>query len=82
MTENTKRTRDLGELRWCRCDEREGWTQDVALPPMPDTASAKKALAAYLDQPENAADMGARFRLVRVVEEVTPTVVVKRTVKL
>ena len=81
----TKRTRRLGELRWCKHDDREGWLTDVDVPDMadcPDTTTAKRLLQDFLNQPGSEPAEGVRFRLVRVVEEVTPTVEVKRSIRL
>lgn len=78
----TKRTRKLGQLKWCRCDEREGWLKEVTVPGMEDaadTASAKKALAAHLTALGTVLE-GQRFRLIRDVEEVQPLVQVSRKV--
>ncbi len=80
MTE--KRTRKLGQLKWCRCDEREDWMQDVAVLGMEevtDAVTAKKLLAEHLTaQGDDVA--GQRFRLIRDVEEVLPHVQVQRKV--
>lgn len=77
-----KRTRKLGQLKWCRCDDREGWMQDVAVPGMEDVTdvpSAKKALAEHLTALNEDVE-GQRFRLIRDVEEVKPLVQVSRKV--
>lgn len=77
-----KRTRKLGQLKWCRCDERDGWMQDVAVPGMDDITdaiAAKKALADHLTALGEDVE-GQKFRLIRDVEEVVPKVQVQRKV--
>lgn len=77
-----KRTRKLGQLKWCRCDERAGWMQDVDVPGMDevtDVPSARKLLAEHLTALGEDVE-GQKFRLIRDVEEVAPQVQVQRKV--
>jgi hypothetical protein len=81
-TEESKRTRKLGQLTWCRCDDREGWMQTIdvhGMAEVSDVPSAKKLLAEYLNDVDDV-DEQQRFRLIRDVEEVTPKIKIQRKV--
>jgi hypothetical protein len=84
-TVEPKRTRKLGQLTWCRCDDRDGWLQAIPIPGMEsvgDMPSAKKLLAEYLTKLGDDESVGQRFRLIRDIEEVVPKVEVHRKVSL
>jgi hypothetical protein len=82
-TEESKRTRKLGQLTWCRCDDRDGWLHVIDVPGMDavgDVLSAKKLLSEYLDSVIENVEETQRFRLIRDVEEVTPKIKIQRKV--